>query len=359
MPVENSVFSDTKRIKLFITNHYGMEPHCIETINGSSANCYKIVCENEAFFLKEFQSKFNKPALEREIRICQKLEQYGIPTSEFIKALCGEYVLEENGHLFHLQKYIDGRTLERNGFKKSLLLESAELLGKIHLCLDDLDFLPAGFPDEWFDNWKLSNSLAKHISIMNDVELSDMNDALKQELLKACKTKIDLLNKFNIDYSKYKKFLKLNSHGDYNNLQIICEKNRLACRKSEPCRHQPTPIKAIIDFSSAAQIPAVWELIRSYTYSAEECKNGDDINLNYLKAYLDAYLKYRELPLFDISNMAGFYYYNLLRSSYGLNSKAEKTIQFAIWRTNLCKYLSKFYKEIDMFLYEQYKGRLS
>ena len=56
--------------------------------------------------------------------------------------------------------------------------------------------------------------------------------------------------------------------------------------------------------------------------------------------------------------MAGFYYYNLLRSSFGLNSKDEKTIEFAVWRTNLCKYLSSKYKEIDMFLHEQYKGVL-
>lgn len=225
MAVENSIFLNIDEIKNFVFRYYQIKPIHIEKINNESANCYKIVCENENFFLKEFQSKFDEYLIKKEIFVCRKIEQYGIPTSQFFETKNGDCIIEKGGHQLHLQKFIDGCTLDRNCFTKSLLLDSAEFLGKINLCLNDVDFLPNGFPDSWFDEWTLSKSIAKHINIMNDVEISDMREDLKQKIIYACKTKVDLLEKYNMDYLKFKKLKKVNSHGDYNNLQIICEKD--------------------------------------------------------------------------------------------------------------------------------------
>ena len=117
-------------------------------------------------------------------------------------------------------------------------------------------------------------------------------------------------------------------------------------------------INAVIDFSSAASVPAVWEIIRSYSYGAKECINGSNIDLIKFKEYIEKYLKYSKLDLFDISNMAGFYYYNLLRSTYGLNSENRNLNDFAVWRTGLCKYLSESYNDIDLYLFNEFSGNV-
>ena len=133
-----------------------------------------------------------------------------------------------------------------------------------------------------------------------------------------------MLKAYGEDHLKYKNLKTVNSHGDYNRLQLLCD---IAKNK----------INAVIDFSGAASVRAVWEIIRSYSYGAKECINGSNIDLIKFKKYIEKYLKYGKLDLFDISNMAGFYYYNLLRSTYGLNSENRNLNDFAIWRTGLCQ----------------------
>lgn len=345
MPVEESVFESNHSIIEFIIENFAITPKDVKRINDGSANCYKIICDEQKFFLKEFQSKFDYDSLDREIRICKKVEQFGISTSQFIQTLKGKYILYEKGHRLHLQKYIDGKMAKRNAFKNSLLLESAEILGKINFCLREADFLPDGFSDNWFSEWTPEHSLMKHTNIMQDIQKSNLNIDLKKELLDACKIKIELLSKFDMKHLNFMKLGKVNSHGDYNNLQLICDENL-------------SHVKAVIDFSSAACVPAVWEIIRSYSYGCKDCKKADFIDVFNLKKYVDRYLAFNELTLFDVSNMAGFYYYNLLRSAFGLNAKDKNTIEFAIWRTKMCRYLSESYRDIDDFLYQQYKGYL-
>lgn len=149
------------------------------------------------------------------------------------------------------------------------------------------------------------------------------------------------MNDYREDYLKYKELTKVSKHGDYNHLQILCniEQNK---------------IKAIIDFSGAEYILAIWEIIRSYSYGSSECSKPE-INPQRLKQYIDRYLTYGTLSLFDVSNMAGFNYHNLLGSTYGLNSNNDKHIEFALWRTDFCEYLSRSYKDIDKFLFKEYE----
>ncbi len=224
----------------------------------------------------------------------------------------------------------------------TILFESAEILGKIHLGLKDIDYLADGFPKDWFYDWSVEKSISKHKKIIFDTKNS--NSKYADKIVNACEIKIDLLNEYCDDYLKYSKLTKVNSHGDYNHLQILCDTKQ-------------DRIKAIIDFSSAECIPAVWEIIRSYSYGASECSDLK-INLKKFKQYIDRYLKQGKLSLFDVSNMAGFYYYNLLRSTYGFNSNSDNLIEFALWRTEFCEYLSRYYKDIDKFLHKEYESIL-
>lgn len=345
MAVEKSVFINNDQINSFLSQNYGFENNEIFRINEGSANCYKIINKHGEFFLKEFQKKFDRQTLKREIEICKIVQDIGVTTSEFVAAKNDDYILEHKGHCFHLQKYIDGYMFERNNFNDPLLFESAEILGKIHLGLSGVDFLPNGFPEEWFEGWSKEKSIKKHELIIENIINSQRDRTEKIKILEACETKIRLLKKYNDDHLKYSKLKRVNSHGDYNNLQILCDQSK-------------EKIIAIIDFSSAAYVPAVWEIIRSYSYSAKECIDGSNINFQKFKKFIDKYLNNSILDLFDVANMAGFYYYNLLRSTYGLTSENKKLVEFAFWRTKLCEYLSTNYQDIDSFLESVYKGVL-
>lgn len=74
MAVENSVFKHLSDISIFIQNNYGFFPTQVVQLDGGSANCFKIVSENGAFFLKEMQEKFTRESLEREIEICHMVK---------------------------------------------------------------------------------------------------------------------------------------------------------------------------------------------------------------------------------------------------------------------------------------------
>ncbi len=343
MPVENSIFEDLNDVSIFVQNNYGFLPTQVMKLSGGSANCFKITGEDRAFFLKELQAKFNRESLEREIAVCDIIKSAGIPTSEFVKAVNGSYVCEQSGHLLHMQLFMDDDTYNKNQFEEPLLFQSAGLLGKIHCCLADVSFLPDKFPDAWFIDWNKSDSTKKHTNIKNKVKGSGIRTDLQEKIIDACDKKIELLSKFDMDYLTLRNLKKVNSHGDYNNLQLLCRKNN---------------ITAVIDFSSAAKLPAVWELIRSYTYGAKECCDGKEINFGRLKRYIDSYLNESDLSEFDIEHMVKFYYFQLLRSSFGLNSTDEKTIAFGLWRTNMCEYLSGVYKELMDYLHTQYAGQL-
>lgn len=90
----------------------------------------------------------------------------------------------------------------------------------------------------------------------------------------------------------------------------------------------------------------------------KECCDGKEIDFGKLKRYVDAYLTESDLSEFDIDHMVKFYYFQLLRSLFGLNSTDEKTVAFGLWRTNMCEYLSEVYNELTDYLHMQYAGQL-
>lgn len=348
MAIEKSVFNNIEEIYDFLFKHYEIEAVDIEILSSGSANCYKVVCKNNVYFLKELQEKFTEEILNLEVRICQHLNSDNVPTSVFIENRYGVYVISERGRFFHLQKFIMGYSLLRNTFDIKLLAEEASYLGKINKSLNTFADLPIGFPKSWFYQWSPKDTISKYSKILSAVDALD-NMEISNCITKACQDKIQSIQTISFDYLSFSNLLSLNSHGDYNNCQILCD-------------DKFSDIIAVIDFSSASSVPAVWELIRSYTYSAKECKNGDSLDYHCFKKYIDIYLKERELPLFDIVNMPAFYYYNLLRSTYGfpqyISSHKESLLEFALWRSSLCNWLKNYHTDLSEFLLQQYKGIL-
>ena len=125
------------------------------------------------------------------------------------------------------------------------------------------------------------------------------------------------------------------SHGDYTACQLICDGNH---------------VKAVIDFSSAAKLPAIWEIMRSYIQSGA-CREGEAFDIEDFAQYVKEYMKYAPLTGRDLEAMPYVYLFQLSRSAYGyeeyLIDKTENKdalLDFALWRTDVCR---EVYKNAD------------
>lgn len=348
MSLEKSVFTEEK-IKEYIYDRYHIEVISVRKQDIGSANCYKVIGKDGIYLFKEFQSKYKQSDIEREICICNYLNRHGIVCCNFIQNTFGNYINSYEEKITHLQTFVEGKTFEMNCMPDIILFKEAKLLGRINKYLKKTPKLPVGFNSSWFNTWNSGESINKYKKIICHAEkLDDIN--IKTKIVEDCEFKIKLLNNTTLD-ERYCKLTQGNSHGDYNNFQLICSDN---------------DINAVVDFSGAAYVPLVWELMRSYTYSTTECQAAKRIDFNKFKKYIDAYLTENELTLLDVEMMPYFYYFNILRSTYGypqyINSCIENSpsdiINFAVWRTELCGWLYKNKEELSQFLKNQYKGIL-
>ncbi len=347
MPLETSVLQNELEIKNFLLNNYKIDAITSKHLSIGSANCFKIYSNIGVFFLKEMQSKFSIHDLERVIVVCNHLKMNGIETSVFLKNIQKGYVCNYKGHLFHLQKYIEGETPRRNCMSSKMLMQSSNLLARLHKHLETLDRFPIGFDYKWYEDWHKGKSIEKLLNVIFQLKRHTIGNEKIEQLIDLCYQKIYLLQTWDVSCENFKQLKCVNSHGDYNNLQLLCDKNE---------------IKAVIDFTSVTYLPAVWELIRSYTFGAPECGNGNCIDVKELKKYIDSYLSIFKLPLNDIKNMVDFYCFHMLRSTYGfkeyLETYDDNLFEFALWRTNLCKYMYIIRRDITSYLTKEYAGSL-
>ena len=216
-----------------------------------------------------------------------------------------------------------------------MIVKSLENLD-ILLPLNDLSYL---FSKEIFEK-----SIEKHYELLKIINDKDDEEALK--------IKRDLEEKINMikDISKENVFIdtkKLtikNTHGDFNVLQFIYKNNH---------------INSVIDFVSACRMPVVWELIRSYSYIDKDVKNGI-FNLDTFNDYIKEFNKYVKLNEYDLKYMLYIYLIQLLSSTYGYkeyinNNENIELLEFAHFRTNICKYLFKNVENISNILLKSIK----
>ena len=97
--------------------------------------------------------------------------------------------------------------------------------------------------------------------------------------------------------------------------------------------------------------------MRSYSYIDKEAKNGN-LNLNTLVDYVKEFSKYVKLNEYDLKYVAKIYLIQIASSPFGYkqyNDNYEKTglLEFALFRTNLCRYLYKNSDEISLRLQKE------
>ena len=200
-----------------------------------------------------------------------------------------------------------------------MIVKSLESLD-ISLPLNDLSYL---FSKEIFEK-----SIEKHQELLKIINDKDDEETLK--IKRDLEEKINMIKEISEEniFINTKKLTIKNTHGDFNVLQFIYKNDH---------------INSVIDFVSACRMPIVWELIRSYSYIDKNVKNGI-FNLDTFTDYIKEFNKYVKLNKYDLKYMSYIYLIQLLSSTYGYkeyinNNENIELLEFAYFRTNICKYL--------------------
>lgn len=333
---------DEKEIKQIIMDIYGIAIEKIERVNQGSANIFKIYGENEVYILKEFQSKYKKEDILKEINAISYLkENTVIPLPEYIRSKDSKYYFEHKNKVSILQKFIEGHTLKKNEGNYQQILESAEYLGKIiegfkeYECPDEMNVL------EWVSKEELSRANEKFDKILMQSKNTDIENKIKEDIIFK-KEVIDKVERL-INYDELSKITHKISHGDYSCLQFIY--------------NNENKIKAILDFIKVKKLPIVWEIARSYTYIDKKTKYGE-IDIDNLVAYVKTFMKYSKLNKYDLKYLPFVYLIQIARSPFGYEQyykeveNKNELIEFAFYRTNICRSLNKKAMEISNRLIE-------
>lgn len=319
--IEKTVFSKETIIET-VKEKYGIDVTDIKQLDRGSANLYSL--NNNKYILKEFQSKYTRDEINKEIAIINHLKRDNLLVPEYIVTLDNQYSFIYKEKIITLQKFIDGYTMESNTANYDQMIESARELGKIVRSLKTLDFkLPINDVSSWYSLETLNDSVQKHKDLLEKLD-GKYKKQIRQDLI----DKINMLEyiKNNFNFQGLENLTLMNTHGDYSVLQFIYENGK---------------IKAIIDFVSACKMPIVWEVIRSYSYIDKDAKNGQ-LNINHLVDYVKEFCKYVKLNRYDIKYMVYLYLIQILTSTFGYkqyifdNSK-ESLLEFGLFRTKLSK----------------------
>lgn len=335
--IEETVFTNQEIIDV-VKKNYNIDIYKIDKLDRGSANLYSLN-ENKYIF-KEFQTKYTEDEIEKEITIINHLRSDGIPVPEYIQTLNGKYNLLYKDRIIIMQKYIDGYTMDSNTANDEQMMESAEYLGKIVRSLETLGIeLPNNNVSDWYSNETINESIEKQQKLLKKININD-----HPRIYKDLTDKILMLEyvRDNYDFSDMDKLTTMNTHGDYSVLQFIYKNGK---------------INAIIDFVSACKMPVVWEIIRSYSYIDPMAKDGR-IDINNLIKYVRKFNNYVHLNEYDFKYMSYLYLVQLLASTFGykqyiLDNSKKSLLEFAFFRTNLCKNLFNNADEIANALVEE------
>lgn len=342
--VERSMFESNHEIIEWVKEHYELGIHSVELNDVGSANCYILKSDQKMYFMKEFQSKINQSNLLTEIEVCEFLRKKGLPVSEFVKNVQGEYISSYKEKCIHIQEYIHGDAYAMYELPEELLYLSGRYLGKINRYMKELEGFDLSFDDEWLSNWSNEEEIAKIEELLQERH-EEIDDSIARKIEEDFEFKISVLKGMEGYANKFIGSYRCNSHGDYSLLQLLFEGKQ---------------IKAIVDFAAVCCLPPTWEIIRSYTYAASECRDGNCIDYNKFKKYLDEYLRENDIPAKDIILMPSFYFFQLIRSTFGykqfLKENIDSNLDFAFWRTKMCKWLYDHLQEFEEFLRENYQN---
>ena len=338
MGIEKTKLSNEK-IKNILKKYYNIEANNISKIERGTSNIFKIEATQNKYILKEFISKRKKETIIKEIEIINFLQKRNINVPIYIKTIDNNYYIENEDRIIIVQEFIDGYTIENNTGDYNQVIECANILGKL---TKELSKYPELSEENIIEKYFSKNRVHTAIEKMEDLKNNLKKDNIyKEQIQKDINYRIKILKEMeeNFDFSIIQKLTMLNSHGDFCSQQLIYRDNK------EP---------VIIDFEKAKKMPIVWEVIRSYSYIDKE------FNIEHLVDYFKEFIKYIQLNQYDLEYASYIYLIQLASSTYGYKEYnedfcQEELLQFAFYRTNLCKILYENLEKISLKLKDLYK----
>lgn len=335
---------DEITIKRILKDNYEINVLKTEEINRGTANIFKITTKENKYILKEFSEGRTEESVIKETKIINFLKNKNIKVPVYIRTINNSFYIKFENRIVILQEYIDGYTMENNTGDYNKTIESATILGKLTKELKVYEDLGEdGIIAKWFSKDSLEKGIAKIEDLKN--RLNDDNpykDRFIKDLEEKIKMSKDLMDNF--DFDIIRKMTIMNTHGDYSVQQLIySEKNETT----------------VIDFETAKKLPIIWEVMRSYSYIDKAAKDGE-LNIDTLVAYVKEFTQYVELNEYDLKYAAQIYLLQIVSSPFGYkqyNEDYSKTglLEFALFRTNLCRYLYKHSNEISLRLQKEIK----
>lgn len=219
-------------------------------------------------------------------------------------------------------------------YKKTI--ESATILGKMAKVLEEYEGLEdEHIVEKWFSKKSLQNGIPKMIELQKNLkEDNKYKEKFYNDLDE--KIKISKILEKEFDFEITKKMTFMNAHGDYSVQQLI---------------YNDKEGTTVIDFETAKKLPIIWEVMRSYSYIDKEAVNGI-LNIDTLIEYVKEFSKYVTLNKYDLMYAPHIYLMQIVSSVFGYkqyNENYEKVglLEFAFFRTNLCKFLYEHLNEIS------------
>ena len=333
-----------KNIKDLLEEEYGIEAINVEKIDRGTANIFKIFTKEKDYILKEFSEGRTEESVIKETNIINFLKNKNINVPVYVKSKQDSYYIKYESRIVILQQYINGYTMENNTGDYSKTIESAKILGKMTKALETYENLDdEGIIEKWFSKESLEKGIKKLVELKNDLnEDNPYKITFERDLEDKIKMSKDMIDNFN--FNIIKKMTIMNSHGDYSVQQLIYnDKNETT----------------VIDFETAKKLPVIWEVMRSYSYIDKKAKNGE-LDIDTLVDYVKEFSKYIQLNEYDLKYAAQIYLIQIVSSAFGYkqyNDDYSKTglLEFALFRTNLCRYLYKNSEEISSKLQMELK----
>ena len=208
-------------MKELLNRLYGLNPTSIEKSSvGAGFDTYFVTCVNGKYVVKFLaQNEINHP--ETEVELCKYLNRHGIPCSQFLRNNRGDF-LSTDASPIHVQQFIEGRLYGLHEALDWLLIQSAQMPGKIHAALKDYSGVPVGIGTDFFQcmipEWALE-SYEHSLSIANSRGEGDIAADLRY--------RIALMKRFpEYDFGLDKLTCQA-THGDYFISQILCGNGKI------------------------------------------------------------------------------------------------------------------------------------
>lgn len=341
MGIQNSNLNEDT-IKRILEDNYNIETSKVTKIDRGTANIFEVQSKEKKYILKEFSEGRSEDSVIKETNIINFLKDRNIKVPVYIKSTQGNFYIKFENRIIIVQEYVDGYTMENNTGDYNKTIESATILGKMTKELKDYTGLEEdGIIEKWFSKESLENGITKMLDLKSKLNADNPYKSIfEKDLEDKINMSKDLIENFKFDIIQ--KLTIMNSHGDYSVQQLI---------------YNDKEETTVIDFETAKKLPIIWEVMRSYSYIDKEAKNGN-LNLNTLVDYVKEFSKYVKLNEYDLKYAAKIYLIQIVSSPFGYkqyNDNYEKTglLEFALFRTNLCRYLYKNSDEISLRLQKE------